>query len=178
MSLSLSAFKRILLLADKAFSISMFTLRASFTAETELEQGNMHRAGMDTWALLQQISTGSAAQGQTTVTGSPGRWRQTRDWRWCLSKSYSIKSSRTWLTASRMKQTRRNRWTDGHTHTPLQVRTIIFTLKPTLTNLSIRQSKSVQSRGCTLHIPQLIFLWNTTVWPKIWQQRNAASVCS
>lgn len=68
--------------------------------------------------------------------------------------------------------------TDGHTHTPLQVRTIIFTLKPTLTNLSIRQSKSVQSRGCTLHIPQLIFLWNTTVWPKIWQQRNAASVCS
>lgn len=147
MSLSLSAFKRILLLADKAFSISMFTLRASFTAETELEQGNTHRAGMDTWTLLHQTSTGSAAQGQTTVIGSPGRWRQTRDWRWCLSKSYSIKSSRTWLTASRTKQTRRNRWMDGrtdgrtHTHTPLQVRTIIFTLKPTLTNLSIRQTK-------------------------------------
>lgn len=43
-------FKCILLLTDKACSISMFTLRASFTAEAELEQGSMHRAGMDTTA--------------------------------------------------------------------------------------------------------------------------------
>lgn len=65
--------------------------------------------------------------------------------------------------------------TDTHTHPYMSEQ---FTLKLTLMNLSIRQSKRVRSRGCTLHIPQLIFLWNTTVWPKIWQQRNVASVCS